>query len=95
MGKGIKKAALKKNINNMNQSMKNLAENFKKLSTNLNLMMKGDADGPYWNGTKAQKFYSKATKNLVNDLADYGSALDILNTIAVHYEQSVSGDKSK
>lgn len=89
----IKKNKLKKNINVINTNLKGLASELKKLHDNLDTMMKGNADGPYWNGTSAKNFYKKAVSNIENDIKDYQAAYKKLNAIAVKYEELLKKDK--
>ena len=93
MATKIVKKKLKNNVININTSLNNLAKELKNLSGYLDAMMKGNEDGPYWNGESASKFYTKAVKNLKNDIDDYKAAYNKLNAIAVKYEQLVNNDK--
>ncbi len=90
----IDKAKLKVNITNLSKSMNYLSIEIKKLSNCLNEMMKGNSDGPYWNGKQAKSFYNKAVANLRHDIADYTAAYDKLNDIALKYENLTKTDNS-
>lgn len=96
MGKsasGIKsKKGAKSSIDKLNTQMVALQKDLGMLSATLNRMLKGDANGPYWNGRKAGQFYKKALGNLKNDIADYKRAYQACNKFAVQYEYSVKGD---
>ena len=93
MATKVSKSKLKKNIVNINTYLKGLANELQKLSSNLDTMMKGNADGPYWNGQAAKSFYSKAVGNIKNDIVDYKAAYNKLNSIAVKYENLAKKDK--
>ncbi len=88
----IDKKKLYTNINNVDIAMKSLANEIKKLSNNINAMMKGNADGPYWNGTAANRYYDKAIDNLKNDIADYKAAYNQLFNISDKYQELVWSD---
>lgn len=91
---GVKsKKGLKNNITTINSKLKKLDAEMKKLSQAMNDMMKGDSDGPYWNGAKAKLFYERAVKNLTNDIKDYKTAYKNLDNIAVKYESACAFDK--
>lgn len=55
----------------LNTEMEKLYQQIKNVSTNLNTLMKGDSNGPYWNGAVAKSFYNGAVKNLNENL--YGA----------------------
>ena len=93
MATKINKEKLKLNINSINENLNSLAKDIKNLSTYLDAMMKGNADGPYWNGAAAKKYYTKAVTNLKNDIIDYQAAYNKLNAIAVKYENLTKNDK--
>ena len=93
MATKIDKKKLKVNIANINTALTSLSKEIKNLSTYLDTMMKGNSDGPYWNGASAKTFYTKAVANLKNDIVDYKTAYNKLNAIAVKYEKLVKSDK--
>lgn len=93
MAKGTNKQGLLRNVQNLNAILVKLAKEMENANQQLNIMMKGDANGPYWNGNKAKAFYSKAKSNMKNNAEDYMRALNKLNTLAVKYEQQVKADK--
>jgi len=88
----IDKTKLYQNVTNINKALVSLSKEIKSLNSNLNLMMKGDADGPYWNGQAADKFYTKAVANLKNDIEDYNSAFQRLQNIADKYNNLINND---
>ncbi len=96
MGKltvGIKnKTALKKNVTNINTYMIQLANELQSLSANVNAMMIGNTEGPYWNGNKAMRFYKKAIGNLENNIKDYESAYNRLQVLAVTVDSATKQD---
>ncbi len=89
---GINKTGLKKNVININSYMTQIAKELKELSSNINALMVGNADGPYWNGNKAMRFYKKAIGNLGNDIIDYGTARKVLVKLANKYEEAAKED---
>ena len=89
----VNKSKLKTNITNINSTLTSLASELQKLSKNLDTMMKGNSDGPYWNGQAASKFYKKAVTNVKNDIEDYKTAYTKISKIAVKYEKAVKEDK--
>jgi len=89
----VKKNKAKQEILAINTTMKNLATHMETLSKEVQAMMKGDADGPYWNGVKAKKFYDKAVKNYDNNAKDYDTARTNLQTIADRVDSACSSDK--
>lgn len=89
---GINKTGLKKNVVNINTYMTQLAKELKDLSSNINALMVGNADGPYWNGNKAMKFYKVAITNLAHDNKDYKTAYNRLSSLAVSYENAAKKD---
>ena len=93
MATKVNKTKLKKNITNINAYLNALASELQKLSSNLDTMMKGNADGPYWNGNAAKNFYGIAKKNMTENIADYKKAFNKLNSIAVKYENLAKKDK--
>ena len=93
MANSYNKSKLKKNVININNSLNSLATELKNMHDLLDTMMKGNADGPYWNGGRAQNFYKKAISNLKNDIDDYKKAYNRLSSIAVTYEKLAKNDK--
>lgn len=83
---------VKQSVINIDTNMVGLANELKNLSENINAMMTGDAEGPYWNGKKARKFYNRAIENLKNNIKDYVTARNYLNALGVGFEQAVKQD---
>lgn len=80
---GIKNSKkLSANITTINTKMGKLATAMKNQRDAVNKMMKGNADGPYWNGKKAHTYYKKVTGNLDRDIEDYQTAYRNLKTLA-------------
>lgn len=96
MGKsasGIKsKKGARASIEKLNSEMVKLQKDLTMLSKTLDRMLKGDTNGPFWNGRKAGQFYKKAVGNLKNDIADYKRAYKVCNNFAIKYEYSCRGD---
>ena len=86
-------AKVKQSVININANMVSLANELKRLSANINAMMVGDTEGPYWNGNKAKRFYNKAISNLKNNIDDYSKARNYLNALAVGFEKAFNQDK--
>ncbi len=89
----IDKTKLGQNVRKINSSLSSLEKELKNLHDYLEAMMKGNSDGPYWNGASAVKFYNKALGNLKNDIEDYADAYEKLASIAVKYEKLCISDK--
>lgn len=79
---GISKSGMKKKIEDLNTNLVSMTSELKNLHDNLNGIMTGDSDGPYWNGKKAARFYKKACGNIKNDIDDYSDAFDKFSRIA-------------
>ena len=47
--------------------------------------MKGDSEGPYWNGSSAKSFYTTAKGNLNNDITAYKEATEAWAKIELRY----------
>ncbi len=92
--RGVKKN-IKSDVIKMNTTLGALQKKLTKLSSDLEQMMKGNGSGPYWNGSKAKKFYTKAVKNLENNIKDYNYALGVVSNLAVSYENAARADKDK
>ncbi len=80
------KKLLKSYVTQINAEMKILAGEIKKLSENLDKMMKGEKDGPFWNGEDAQTFFKVAVANLKHDIDDYVTAKEKLDALGELYE---------
>jgi hypothetical protein len=93
MATKINKTKLEKDIKVLVNNLTLLDKEIKKLSANLNKMMDGDADGPYWNGGKAQVYYRAAVNNLSNNIEDYVKAYNKLNAISIKYAKLKKNDK--
>ena len=85
------KNKLKTNVVNINSYMVKLSNELKSLSDNLNAMMVGDKNTPYWNGEDAIKFYNVGISNLKNDIADYVTARNELDVLGELYELVAAG----
>ena len=79
---GISKSAMQKKIKDLDTNLVSMASELKNLHDNLNALMTGDSDGPYWNGNKATVFYKKACANIKNDIDDYSDAFNKFSRIA-------------
>lgn len=84
---------LQNGIKNVNSYMVKLADELKSLSSNINAMMKGDKNGPYWNGEDAVAFYRIAKGNLTHDIENYTSARAKLEALGTIYELVAAGYK--
>ena len=71
--------------NNLNKEIENAYQAIKGLNDNYTAIMKGDSDGPYWNGKTAQDFYKTAKKNLDNDIVAYKEAVDAWEKLRDRY----------
>ena len=61
--------------------LKNSYKAMKGLKTNYEALMKGDANGPYWNGAAALRFYKTAKNNLAKDIAAYNAVFKIYSAL--------------
>ena len=96
MGKGYKNInKVKQKIISMNSQFKKLETDMKNLRSALDTMMKGDADGPYWNGEAAQVFYTQGVKNYKNNITEYNNAFKKIDSLAGAYEEDVINNKNK
>ena len=71
--------------NDLNAQIENAYQAIKGLSDNLNALMKGDSEGPYWNGSSAKSFYTTAKGNLNNDITAYQEATEAWAKIELRY----------
>lgn len=71
--------------NDLNTQIENAYQALKGLSDNLTALMKGDSDGPYWNGSSAKSFYTTAKGNLNNDITAYKEATEAWAKIELRY----------
>ena len=90
--RGVSKK-IKTDVISMAGTLKSLYKDLQDLNAALNEMMKGtNGSGPYWNGRKARVFYTKAVKNLENNIKDYNYAYNVVNSLAVNYEEAARID---
>ncbi len=88
---GIKSISkMKPIVSEINGSLIDLSNHLGDLSSDLKKMMQGDSEGPFWNGEEAVQFYDRAIKNLKNDWADYNSAYNKAQNLAVACETTKS-----
>ena len=71
--------------NNLNKEIENAYDALKGLSTNYNALLKGDSEGPYWNGSSAKTFYTTAKRNLDNDITAYKEAVEAWQKLVDRY----------
>ena len=71
--------------NGLNSDIEKAYQAIKGLSTNTTKMMKGDSEGPYWNGAKAKSFYKTAQANLKNDIKAYEEAVEAWKKLRARY----------
>ena len=96
MAKGVKDLkGLKDQVIHINQELNGLRNNLKVLRDNISGMMKGDAEGPYWNGEAASEFYAVAIKNMNANIADYNRAYKQLSALGTSYEETKAASKAK
>ena len=85
-----KKAKIKEDqyiklCNDLNTQIENAYQQIKGLSQNLNALMKGNSEGPYWNGKNALEFYKTAKGNLNNDITAYKEATEAWAKLELRY----------
>ena len=66
----------------------------KKLNEDLNIMMKGDSSGPYWEGSSAMMFYEDAVKNMKNDILNYNKSRKICAEDVERLDKLLKKDES-
>ena len=71
--------------NNINTEIENAYQAIKGLNTNYSALLKGDNDGPYWNGATAKSFYATAKNNLNNDIVAYQEAAEAWTKLRSRY----------
>ena len=60
-------------------------QQIKGLSQSYNALLKGDSEGPYWNGATAKSFYTTAKANLNNDIKAYKEATEAWSKLYNRY----------
>lgn len=87
---GIVKAdKAKTKIIELNKIMSHLESEMLFLSNDVKTMIKGNEDGPYWNGAKAVKFYKNAKKNYDNNVVDFAKSVKNLHEVAYRTEETL------
>ena len=71
--------------NDLNNNIENAYQALKELNTNLNALMRGDLEGPYWNGASAKAFYTESKSNLNNNIVAYKEATEVWATLELRY----------
>jgi len=61
--------------NNINKEIEAAYKAIKGLHDNYTALLKGDKEGPYWNGAVAANFYKNAKGNLDNAIKAYEDAV--------------------
>lgn len=61
--------------NNINTQIDNCYKGLKCLHDNYTALLKGDGEGPFWNGSVASGFYKTAKANLDHDIEAYDAAV--------------------
>ena len=84
---------LGKYIESINERMKLLAKEIISLSSNIDKMMKGDGNTPYWNGEDAVGFFKLAISNLSHDIEVYKAERARLEALGGLYELVNQGFK--
>ena len=74
-----------KMCNDLKANIDKAGDAIKKLSGNLEGIMKGDSKGPYWNGARAKSFYKTARGNLNNTIAAYEDAAKLWDKLYNKY----------
>lgn len=71
--------------NNLNKEIENAYAAIKGLNSSYNALLKGDSEGPYWNGSTAKTFYTTAKRNLDNDITAYREAVEAWEKLRDRY----------
>jgi len=74
-----------KMCNDLNDHIEKAYQAMKELNTNFNALMKGDSEGPYWNGSSAKAFYTETKNNLNNSIAIYKEATEVWASLELRY----------
>jgi len=77
-------------VQEIDMYLMDLSNDLDDLSAGLKKMMQGNEDGPHWNGEEAVAFYDRAIGNLKNNWADYQSAYNKVQNLAVACETTKS-----
>ncbi len=84
---GARIQELKNSIRQADEPLKNIAAGIESFSMHIQEMMKGDANGPYWNGNQAKYFYFNSIKDINEEISNYGLILDTVDKIAYAVEE--------
>lgn len=68
-------------IKNLETELLTSYQAIKGLHDNYEALLKGDSEGPYWNGATALTFYNRAKRNLDNDIVAYNSVYKLYDKI--------------
>ena len=71
--------------NDLNADLEKAYQAIKDLRDNLNGLMKGDEEGPYWNGASAKAAYFEAKISLNNAISIYKEAAEAWSKIELRY----------
>lgn len=71
--------------NDLHTEIENAYQAIKGLSTSYNTLLKGDSEGPYWNGSSARSFFGTAKANLDNDIKAYKEAAEAWDKLYNRY----------
>jgi hypothetical protein len=77
--------------NNINKQIEAAYKAIKGLHDNYNALLKGDKEGPYWNGALASGFYRDAKANLDNAIKAYDDAVKAWEKLRDRYTAMLRG----
>jgi len=68
-------------IEKFGTELKNAYKAMEGLKKNYEALMRGDSNGPYWNGAAALRFYKTAKNNLAKDIMAYKEVYKIYSAL--------------
>ena len=83
----IKEEEYIKLVNTLGTELENAYAGMKGLHDAYEALLKGDNDGPYWNGSSAKSFYKTARNNLNNSIEAYKEAAQNWETLYNKYQK--------
>lgn len=85
MDKKVTEEKYIKICNDLNDQIEKAYQALKELNTNLNTLMTGDSEGPYWNGSSAKLFYIEAKNNMNSNIVAYKEATEVWAALELRY----------
>lgn len=96
MGSTIKKLSkAKTQVNNLSTYMKNYSSKIDTVVDELNKMMKGGANGAYWQGQNAYDWYANAIRRINSMIDNYAHSYNEFEDFAAMYDKAYAKSKTK